>query len=539
MGPRPTAAPVAALEELLLDAVPLCVLSGPEHVIERTNHRFRVAFPNRLLEGRPFRQAFPELADRETNWILDDVFTSGEPAIANEVRASEVNGGEAFFNFVLQPVRGGDGAVVALLGIGVDVTAQVEARRRVEALERRSAFLAEASALLASSLEPADTLATMTHLAVHHFADWCTVDLASEAGLGPGTVAAADPELEDVLAELQRRYPPSRAGDCLPSRALAAAEPRRLEDGAPYATPRDDRHRQLLARVAPAAALAVPLRARNQILGALTLAWVQPGRRYGNDDVELAEELARQAAVAIDNGRLYRDAQAAIQVREEFLGIAGHELKTPLTALKLQLQSIERASVRPSPPRLDGVRDRLLRMAQQIARLERLMTDLLDVSLVSAGRLTLRKEPTDLRDIVRDVLARQHDNMAEAGSTLTVDAPEPVPAMADPHRFDQVVLNLVTNAIKYGKGQPIEVALHTRGRTAQLQVRDHGIGIAPEAHGKIFGRFERAVSDRHYGGFGLGLWIVRQIVDASGGRIWFDTQPDQGTTFTVELPLDG
>jgi signal transduction histidine kinase len=539
MGSAPPAAPVAALEQLLLDAVPLCVLTGTDHVIERTNPRFRVAFPNRLLDGQRFSRAFPDLADTETIWILDDVFATGEPAIANEVRGSDVGGGEAFFNFVLQPVRGVDGKVLALLAIGVDVTAQVEARRRVEALERRSAFLAEASATLGSSLEPAETLATVTHLVVHYFADWCTVDLASEAGLGPGTVAAADPELEDVLAELQRRYPPSRDSDCLPSRALAATEPRRLEDSAPYATARDDRHRQLLGRIAPVAALSVPLRTRSQTLGVLTLASTQPGRRYGNDDVALAEELARQTAVAIDNGRLYRDAQAAIQVREEFLGIAGHELKTPLTALKLQLQSLERAGARPSSPRLDQVGDRLVRMGQQITRLERLMTDLLDVSLVSAGRLTLRKEPTDLREIVRDVIARQQDNLAEAGSSISLDAPDPVPAVTDPQRFDQVFLNLLTNAIKYGKGLPIEVVLHVRGRRAELQVRDHGIGIAPEAHGKIFGRFERAVSDRHYGGFGLGLWIVRQIVDASGGRIWFDTQPDHGTTFTVELPVDG
>jgi signal transduction histidine kinase len=100
------------------------------------------------------------------------------------------------------------------------------------------------------------------------------------------------------------------------------------------------------------------------------------------------------------------------------------------------------------------------------------------------------------------------------------------------------VQNLLTNAIKYGLGKPIEVAVHVEGHSARLMVRDHGIGIAPEAHGRIFGRFERAVSDRHYGGFGLGLWIVRQIVDASGGRIWFETLPDRGTTFIVELPLE-
>src|SRR5262249_970092 len=468
-------APVAALEQLLLDAVPLCVLTGPDHVVERANDRFHAAFSGRALDGLPFRDAFPELADTEATWILDDVFTSGEPAAANEVRAVDVRGGEAFFNFLLQPVRSGAGRVVALLAIGVDVTAQVEARRRVEALERRSAFLAEASATLASSLEPGETLATVAHLAVHHFADWCSVDLAIEAGLGPGTVAAPAPDLQAVLAELQLRYPPTRDGTCLPSRALARGQPQLL-GAAPFATPRDDRHRQLLGRIAPASALAVPLRARDQSLGVLTLAWCKQGQRYTNEDLALAEEFARHAAIAVDNARLYRDAQAAIQVREEFLGIAGHELKTPLTALKLQLQSMQRASIRPSPPRLDQVTDRLHRMGQQIPRLERLMSGLLDVSVVSAGRLVLRKELTDLREIIRDVVARQQENLAESGSTVSIDAPDPVIGMLDPQRIDQVMQNLLTNAIKYGLGKPIHIKLLTVRTSPQITRRAHPLG---------------------------------------------------------------
>jgi signal transduction histidine kinase len=531
-------APVAPLEQLLLDAVPLCVLAGPDHRFERANERFRSAFPRRDLDGRPFRDVFPDLADTEVFWILDDVWSTGEPAVANEVRATEVGGGEAYLNFVLQPVRDRAGDIAALLAIGVDVTPQVEARRRVEALERRSAFLAEASATLASSLEPAETLATVAHLAVHHFADWCAVDLSVEAGMGPGTVAAADPDLEDILAEAQARYPPSPTSECLAGRVLKSSEPQLLGAGVAFATARDERHRQLLARIAPSSALAVPLKARGQTLGVLTLAWVHGGHQYRGDDLALADEFARHAAIAVDNARLYREAQAAIQVREEFLGIAGHELRTPLTALKLQLQSLQRASGRLAPPRLDRVGDRLLRMSHQITRLERLMSDLLDVSMVSAGRLNLRRERTDLRAVVADVIARQQENLTESGSSVMLDAPEAVIGLFDPQRIDQVVQNLLTNAIKYGRGQPIRVELREQGIKARLTVRDRGIGIAPEAQGRIFGRFERAVSNRHYGGFGLGLWIVRQIVDASGGRIWFDSVPDQGTTFVVELPLE-
>src|SRR5262249_3166346 len=150
----------------------------------------------------------------------------------------------------------------------------------------------------------------------------------------------------------------------------------------------------------------------------------------------------------------------AIQVREDFLGIAGHELKTPLTALKLQLQSLERAANRPSPPRLDHMSDRLARMSQQIQRLERLMSDLLDVSIVSAGRLTLQRDEIDFCRVVNDVVARQQENIAESGSDIHVDAPEPVVGWFDLARTEQVVSNLLTNAIKYGRGNPIDVQLH-------------------------------------------------------------------------------
>jgi signal transduction histidine kinase len=224
-----------------------------------------------------------------------------------------------------------------------------------------------------------------------------------------------------------------------------------------------------------------------------------------------------------------------VQVREDFLGIAGHELKTPLTALKLQLQSLERAASRPSPPRLDHVGDRLARMGQQVQRLERLMSDLLDMSMVTAGRLTLTRDEADLRRIILDVVARQQENILESGSHVSVEAAQSVVGLFDSARLDQVVLNLLSNAIKYGRGQPIDIELRELDGLALLSVRDHGIGIAPDAHGRIFGRFERAVSNRHYGGFGL--WIARQIVDASGGRIWFESALGQGTTFWVELPL--
>jgi signal transduction histidine kinase len=306
----------------------------------------------------------------------------------------------------------------------------------------------------------------------------------------------------------------------------------------PFAVARDARHALLLARLAPRSALAVPLRARGQTLGVMTLAWSKTVRQYTAEDVALADEFARHAAVAVDNARLYREAQAGIRVREEFLSVAGHELKTPLTALKLNLQGLTLRARRQPATKLADIDDRVTKMGWQLLRLERLMNELLDVSRVTAGRLVLEPERIDLRDLVQDVITRAEDDLAEVGSTVTYVAPDPVVGMWDPARLDQVATNLVANAIKYGLGRAIEVSVVAVGDRVRLEVSDHGIGIPPEKQDRIFGRFERAVSDRHYSGFGLGLWIVRQIVEASGGTIRFDSAVDRGTTFTVELPLN-
>ena len=533
--------------DILFRALPVCVLSGPSHVFTLANAPYERLFPGRSLLGQRFSEIFPELATSEVSWILDDVFASGEPANAGEIPASrhlrDGSEREAFISFLIEPLRAPDGTITGLILVGTDVSAQVAARRRVEALERRSAFLAEASATFASSLEPGETLATVAHLAVHHFADWCSVDLLAsvDEGLLAGTVAAADPDLEDVLAEMQARYPLRAGPDDLPGRALLLGQPVLCTDCGtdPFASPRDLRHHQLLSRLAPRSALSVPLRARGQTLGVMTLAWARSDRRYNAEDVALADEFARHAAIAVDNARLYREAQAGIRVREEFLSIAGHELKTPLTALKLNLQGLERAARRDPPPALPQVADRLSKMTWQLARLERLMNELLDVSRVTAGRLNLEPERVDLRALVREVVERAEEDLAESGSVLSVDAPDPVVGQWDPARLDQVVTNLVANAIKYGLGRAIDVTLTADAEEARLTVRDRGIGIPPEQQGRIFGRFERAVSDRHYGGFGLGLWIVRQIVEASGGSVRFESPPETGSTFVVEIPLQG
>jgi PAS domain S-box-containing protein len=225
----------------------------------------------------------------------------------------------------------------------------------------------------------------------------------------------------------------------------------------------------------------------------------------------------------------------AIVLRDDFLSVASHELKTPLTTLKLEMANLLRLVRRGSPE--EGLTARLQRMDAQAMRLNHLIDELLDVSRIAAGRLDFDFDDVDLTDVVSDVALRFAEDAVRRGGSIDVFAPETAVGRWDRSRLDQIVTNLVSNAVKYGEGKPIEVVVQTRDDRATLVVRDHGVGIYPRDHARIFERFERAVPSRHYGGIGLGLWIVRQIVQALGGSVGVESRPGAGSTFTVELPL--
>jgi PAS domain S-box-containing protein len=238
-----------------------------------------------------------------------------------------------------------------------------------------------------------------------------------------------------------------------------------------------------------------------------------------------------------ERAQLLQETQAAVRVRDEFLSVASHELKTPLTPLQLRLDSLEAtASSEPSGviPAARVIKD--VRVAQrQVQRLTDLVESLLDVSRLSTGRLQLRLGEVNLTAVAREMVSQLQQQAQSAGCEVLLEALGPVRGMWDQLRLEQVVTNLLTNAFKYGAGKPIHLRIWAEAGKAKLQVRDQGIGIDPANHRRIFGMFERAVSDRHYGGLGLGLYITRQIVESLGGTIYVDSEPDQGATFTIEL----
>jgi PAS domain S-box-containing protein len=227
-------------------------------------------------------------------------------------------------------------------------------------------------------------------------------------------------------------------------------------------------------------------------------------------------------------------AEEAVRIRDDFVAVAGHELKTPLAAMLLQIQVLRRTMRKGQQVNLD---ERVDKIARSGSRLERLVEQLLDVSRITAGRLHLDPAPCDLAEVAKDVAERFVDVSAQAGCEVSVHVDGQVEGVWDRQRLEAVIANLLSNAIKFGPGKPIEIGVARDLGAAVIRVRDHGIGIDPGDRQKLFRRFERALAARDYGGFGLGLWICRNIIEASGGTIEVESRPERGSTFTVRLPL--
>jgi PAS domain S-box-containing protein len=274
-------------------------------------------------------------------------------------------------------------------------------------------------------------------------------------------------------------------------------------------------------------------RAAPELEGDAVVAWL--GTSTDIEDQKRAQQELSEARARAEE--LYAEARRAVEVREDFLSVASHELKTPIAALSLQLETMVRSVKTTGAPPKAELAAKLERAFRLVGRLVRLIEQLLDVTRISDGRIELSPEPTDLSAVVRDVASRLEEDARRSGTTIVVDADGPVVGRWDPLRVEQVALNLLSNAVKYGAGRPVEVRVAANGEeSARLEVADHGIGIAEEDQARIFDRFERAVPSSEYGGLGLGLWIARQIVQAHAGSIGVESAPGEGATFTVDLP---
>jgi signal transduction histidine kinase len=405
-------------------------------------------------------------------------------------------------------------------------------RRATERLR----LLADTGALLATTLDLDAALASLARLTVQWFADACLVQLFSGTHVSATAVAASDPALEAALHRATQACCRADASLTISlTRVLATNREqlvREVDEHGLRDLAVDDEQFEVLRPLGLRSVIRAPLVARGRVLGVVTLARTH-GDLYDEDDLALAAELGRRAALAFDNARLYKRAHDAIALRDEFLALASHELNTPLTPLKMQLDVLRRGGLSH-----ERANEKLDAAAREVTRLSRIVADLLEVARIGEGSFSLAPERFDLAVLVDDVVVRTAEQAQRAASPVRVHAERPCFGTWDRTRIDQVVSNLLSNAIKFGNRHPVDLELTCDERTARLVVRDRGIGIAAEQHERIFQRFARAASSRHYGGFGLGLWMVQRIVELSGGTVSVESEPQHGSSFTVELPRE-
>jgi signal transduction histidine kinase len=425
-----------------------------------------------------------------------------------------------------------DGGALAV-SVWRDVTVEW---RRVESAR----YLARATAILSESLDYEATLKRLATVLVPEIADWYHVDVLEGGELHNIAVEHSDPAKLAIARELHARglrHQDEPTSLCAIARTGRSVLIEDIDEELLVTTSQGDAEALAMVRVlAPRSIMMVPLKAREQTLGAMKLGRSDSGRRYDEADLATAEELGRRVGMAIENTRAYREAREASRLRDEFLTIAGHELRTPLTALKLEVQAMTSALSRCESPRPEGLSTRAAKSLACVDRLHGLIERLLDVSLITSGRLVLDREHTDLAELWRGVIDRHRTEASRTGSIVSFTSSGDTMGHWDRARLDQVLASLLGNALKYGQGKPVRVSLDGSGGAVRTVVEDDGPGIELCAQARLFGRFERAVSVRNYGGFGLGLWIVRELVEAHGGTVGFESEPGCGSRFWVDLP---
>ncbi len=393
---------------------------------------------------------------------------------------------------------------------------RLERKKAEDELRRRQiqvSFLAEAGGILGSSLEYKKTIRQAAQVAIPRICDICIVDLTEEEGKLERVIAHSNEAKKTELQNLfQKRHPNA------------------IHTGAPD---------KLLQEIGSHSSLTVPLAARDRILGSITLMMLESNRSFNDSDFWIAEELARRIASAIDNASLYREAQHAINVREEFLMVASHELKTPITSLKMQLQLVRRkinlqTGAVPTAPELHKTVNFSI---AQVDRLTLLIEEMLDASRMESGKLTFNLESVPMIEIIEDVLNRFESELHLNHFQVELDVDPDLMGHWDRARIDQVFINLISNAIKYAPGSKIRIIGRKHEDQATITFQDTGPGVSPEKQKLIFERFERGDQNRNIVGLGLGLYISRQIIEAHGGSIRVQSSPGEGTTFIIELPL--
>jgi PAS domain S-box-containing protein len=421
------------------------------------------------------------------------------------------------------------------IGGGVAIFSRDITERKL--MEQNLAFLAEASKILSSSLDYHHTLRTVAQLAVPRIADWCAVDMLAGHRVELLAVAHVEPEKSRWAEAMREREPVDLDESVGLAQVLRTGRSEfypQISDALLVATAKDEPTLELARSLGLSSAMMVPLVLRDTPVGAITFVTAESGRHYTVADLRMAEELASRAALAIENSRLYGESQQAVALRDDFISAASHELKTPVTSLKIYTELLLRQSMQRGDERTSS---HLQRMNGQIERLAVLVSDLLDVSKIEAGKLELRREVVELWPIVDEVVEAVQTTTTKHRIEIVGNAERTI--LGDRERLSQVLTNLLTNAVKYSpRANRIVVRLTEPVEGARIEVEDFGIGIEEEHLDQIFDRFYRVSSadERTFPGLGMGLFISREIVRRHGGTMEVTSTKGQGSVFSFCLP---
>ena len=406
-------------------------------------------------------------------------------------------------------------------------------------VEERQRLLNEASEKLVTSLDHQITLQEIARLLVPSMADYCRIALVDNQGqIQEIAVNHIEPEKIALVRELYEQYKDRVSSTYGLNRLLESGQAELISVVTPEVIALPARENPAMLPIIEALGLrsymGTPLIARERVIGAITFSSVQLERYYTREDLDFAQELARRIALTLDNARLYQEAQKAIQVRDDFISIASHELRTPVTSLKLYVAVLQKQLARVGE---ENVVHSLTKMDAQLNKLTQLIKDLLNVSKIEVGRLDFQQELFDLNEVVKETVeqiqptTRKHD--------IHIEGMISQPAWGDKERVGQVITNLLTNAIKYSpQADTIIVRVTSTPDAAVVSVEDFGIGIEQEHIHAIFERFYR-VSDpdeKTFPGLGIGLYISHEIIKRHGGTLSVESEKGRGSVFSFTLP---
>lgn len=431
------------------------------------------------------------------------------------------------------PLRDGEGNVVGASMIVRDISEQVRVQQNLE-------FLAEASRLLYSSLEIDETLEKLGFLAVPRIADWCSIDrFVGVDEVEQVVVAHSNPEKVSWAKALREKSPPDLSVDRGLGKVMRTGELEfypLITDEVLEASARDEEELALLRKIGFSAAMIVPLMVEEAVWGAITLVSSESKRVYSEFDLDMAKELASRASLAIENSMLYLREKQAKELRDVFISVASHELKTPITSMKVYAEVLQRRFEKQGD---DRTVSSLRKINRQIDMLSGLVSELLDVSRIEKGTLSLEVEEFGVNELVEETV--EFLQPTSLNHLIEIDGSVTRKVWGDRDRIAQVLINLLSNAVKYSPGEK-QVVIHVRDvkNGVEICVEDFGEGISKEHQSRLFERFYRVnqSAGNTYPGLGIGLYISQEIMKLHGGRIEVDTDEGKGARFSIVLPYE-